>query len=190
MCRVGLSCCHYERNYSEQRPPRPGSRQQRVLTSAGNSTGKTDAAAPRDFAGMAPASEIVEDQAKEPADCHPQARALSARRRPGYSSSGCFPAEPDSASPGESKHNAPAVARQRFRTPEACLQNPFGGREKSEPPVPGSRSVKVQEDQMHLKQKEISSSNETTLPQVSRPGTGGPEDPMVAAASASKRRRT
>jgi len=25
LCRVGLSCCHYERDYSEQRPPRPGS---------------------------------------------------------------------------------------------------------------------------------------------------------------------
>jgi len=25
LSRVGLSCCHYERDYSEQRPPRPGS---------------------------------------------------------------------------------------------------------------------------------------------------------------------
>ena len=25
LCRVGLSCCHYQRGYSEQRPPRPGS---------------------------------------------------------------------------------------------------------------------------------------------------------------------
>lgn len=29
LCNVGLSCCHYRRNYSEQRPPRPGSREDR-----------------------------------------------------------------------------------------------------------------------------------------------------------------
>jgi transposase len=29
LCRVGLSCCHYGRDYSEQRPPRPGSQEAR-----------------------------------------------------------------------------------------------------------------------------------------------------------------
>jgi transposase len=29
LSRVGLSCCHYERNYCEDRPPRPGSREDR-----------------------------------------------------------------------------------------------------------------------------------------------------------------
>jgi hypothetical protein len=83
LSRVGLSCCHYERDYSEQRPARPGS---------------------------------VADR---------QERA----------------------------------ARQ------------------------------MQEDQMRLKEKEISKANTAELPQVSCPGTGGPEDPMVAVARG-KRRRT
>jgi hypothetical protein len=37
---------------------------------------------------------------KEPANFRSQAHALAARRRPGYSLPGCFPAAPDSASPG------------------------------------------------------------------------------------------
>ena len=190
LCRVGLSCCHYQRNYSEQRPSRPDGQEQRVLPSAGDWTQKTGAAAPRDFAGMTRASERVEDQAKKPADCHPQARALSARRRPGYSLSGCFPAEPDSASPGKSEHNAPAVARQCLPTPESCLQNPSEGGKEAAAPVPKPRNIKVQEDQMRLKEKEIRKSRLTELPQVSRPGTGGPEHPMVVVPSASRRRRT
>jgi transposase len=76
LSRVGLSCCHYERDYSEQRPARPGS---------------------------------LEDRAAR-------------------------------------------------------------------------RARKMQEDQMRLREKEIGKKNESELPQVSRPGTGGPEDPMVAVA--------
>lgn len=85
LSRVGLSCCHYERNYSEQRPPRPGSEADRE---------------------------------------------------------------------------------------ERRLQL-------------------MQNNQMHLtvKEKEIKSESTTELAQVSRPGTGGPEDPMVVAAIR-KRRRT
>jgi transposase len=82
LSRVGLSCCHYERDYSEQRPARPGS---------------------------------VEDR------------------------------------------------RERW-------------------------ARKMREDQMHLKEKEISKENQAKLPQVSRPGTGGPEDPMVAVARGTRRR--
>jgi transposase len=83
LSRVGLSCCHYERNYSEQRPARPGS---------------------------------LEDRKARWAE-------------------------------------------------------------------------KMQENQMRLKVKEIGKENDVERTQVSRPGTGGPEDPMVAAAR-SKRRRT
>ena len=83
LSRVGLSCCHYERDYSEQRPTRPGS--------------------------------------------------------------------------------------------QAAREERWAG--------------KRQENQMRLKEKEIGRKNESELRQVSRPGTGGPEDPMVAVAG-SKRRRT
>jgi transposase len=85
LSRVGLSCCHHERDYSEQRPARPGSQASR--------------------------------------------EAQWAQRR--------------------------------------------------------------QEDQMHLREKERTGRNSEfdELKQVSRPGTGGPEDPMVAAAR-SKQRRT
>jgi transposase len=84
LCRVGLSCCHYERNYSEQRPPRPGSQEDR------------------------------------------EARMLQ----------------------------------------------------------------KTQENQMRLEmeRKEIAKENTPELSQVSRPGTGGPEDPMVAVAGSTRRR--
>ena len=41
--------------------------------------------------------------------------APSAHRRPGYSSSGCTPAEPDSASPGEETIAEPARTRQGHR---------------------------------------------------------------------------
>jgi len=83
LSRVGLSCCHYERNYSEQRPARPGSQADR-------------------------------------------------------------------------------------RAKWAC---------------------RMQEDQMRPKEKEAGKRSEAELSQVSRPGTGGPEDPMVAVAG-SKRCRT
>ena len=82
LSRVGLSCCHYERNYSEQRPPRPEQR-----------------------------------------------------------------AEP----------------KMRWDNQR-------------------------QENQMHLARKEIGKRSEAELMQVSRPGTGGPEDPMVVAASRKRRR--
>jgi transposase len=82
LSRVGLSCCHYERDYSEQRPPRPGSQAQRE-----------------------------------------------------------------------------------------------------------ARWTQIQENQMRLKEKEIGKKNETETRQVSRPGTGGPDHPMVVVAR-SKRRRT
>lgn len=83
LSRVGLSCCHYERNYSEQRPPRPGSQ----------------------------------------------------------------------------AHREVRWANQR------------------------------QENQMHPTVKEIGKKSESELSQVSRPGTGGSDRPMVAAAGC-KRRRT
>jgi transposase len=85
LCKVGLSCCHYARDYSDERPPRHGSQE------------------------------------------HRQARWLQ----------------------------------------------------------------QMQENQMHLKVngKEIGKDSAPELPQVSRPGTGGPDHPMVAAAG-SKRRRT
>jgi len=64
------------------------------------------------------------------------------------------------------------------------------------PPRPGSVEErearcgkKMQEDQMRLKEKEVGKKNEAEIPQVSRPGTGGPEDPMVVVAQRSKRRR-
>jgi transposase len=76
LSRVGLSCCHYERNYAEARPPRPGSQEDRA-------------------------------------------------------------------------------ARMTQLT---------------------------QENQIHLKRREFDGNNATDLTQVSRPGTGGPEDPMVAVA--------
>jgi hypothetical protein len=65
------------------------------------------------------------------------------------------------------------------------------------PPRPGSQAAreaqwaqKREEDQIRLKEKEIvGRKNESELRQISRPGTGGPEDPMVAVAG-SKRRRT
>ncbi len=83
LSRVGLSCCHYERDYSEQRPARPGSQDEREARWAG----------------------------------------------------------------------------------------------------------KRQETQMRLKEKEIGRKNGSELRQVSRPGTGGPEDPMVVVAGC-KRLRT
>ncbi len=43
-----------------------------------------------------------------------QAHALSARRRPGYSLSGCFPAEPDSASPGPLRLSRPERSANAF----------------------------------------------------------------------------
>jgi hypothetical protein len=48
------------------------------------------------FQGMTPASKGGEGSG----DLWPPEPAPLARRRPGYSSSGCTPAEPDSASPG------------------------------------------------------------------------------------------
>jgi Transposase IS116/IS110/IS902 family len=84
LCRVGLSCCHYERDYCEQRPPRPGSQEDRE------------------------------------------------QRRP----------------------------------------------------------QKIQENQMRLKMKgkEFGKDGAPEPTQVSRPGTGGPEDPMVGVASRTRRR--
>jgi hypothetical protein len=51
------------------------------------------------FPGMAPASK----GRKSSGGFWPPEPAPLARRRPGYSSSGCTPAEPDSASPGTTK---------------------------------------------------------------------------------------
>ncbi len=57
----------------------------------------------RHDAGFSKAWRAVADgKEKGPADAKPQRpHAPSAHRRPGYSSSGCTPAEPNSASPGE-----------------------------------------------------------------------------------------
>ena len=51
------------------------------------------------FPGITPASK----EQKSSGGSWPPEPAPLARRRPGYSSSGCTPAEPDSASPGTTK---------------------------------------------------------------------------------------
>ena len=71
--------------------------------------GRTFAAAwPVGFQGIAPVSD---GGLKNPwQDDTRQGDAPSAHRRPGYSSSGCTPAEPDSASPGDSSLSCPDQA--------------------------------------------------------------------------------
>ena len=52
---------------------------------------------------------------KAPAGLRLRSPAPLVRRRPGYSSSGCTPAEPNSASPGRSKYSAENSAGQTTR---------------------------------------------------------------------------
>src|SRR5438128_2562982 len=64
--------------------------------------------------------------------CSPRVPAPSAHRRPGYSLSGCTPAEPDSASPGVesySQHTGPDKARgdQRFPLERSSCAGPGQG---------------------------------------------------------------
>jgi hypothetical protein len=47
-----------------------------------------------------------------------------AQRRPGYPLSGCFPAEPDSVSPGGQSARRQGEFCNHHWTPELCLQNP------------------------------------------------------------------
>ena len=65
------------------------------------------------FQGMAPVSD---GGTKNPGRIETrQGDAPSAHRRPGYSSSGCTPAEPDSASPGDPSLTRPEQARNGSR---------------------------------------------------------------------------
>src|SRR5665213_1147216 len=63
---------------------------------------------------------------QEAGELSPAGHAFSARRRPGYSLLGCFPAEPNFAWPGDTDRNRTAQGRQCLWTPEPCLQNPGG----------------------------------------------------------------
>jgi len=87
-----------------------------------------------------------------------------------------------------------AVAHELSRVGLSCCHYERDYSEQR-PPRPGSQAERearwreIQENQMRLKEKEIGKKNETETRQVSRPGTGGPDHPMVAVAR-SKRRRT
>jgi transposase len=90
-----------------------------------------------------------------------------------------------------------AVGHELCRVGLSCCHNQRDYCEQR-PPRPGSPEdrgqrllQKIQENQMRLKMKgkELDKENAPELTQVSRPGTGGPEDPMVDVASR-KRRRT
>jgi Transposase IS116/IS110/IS902 family len=87
-----------------------------------------------------------------------------------------------------------AVGHELCRVGLSCCHN---GRDYSEqrPPRPGGqedrgqqRLRKMQENQMRLemKKKETGKDSAPELTQVSRPGTGGPEDPMVDVASSER----
>jgi transposase len=90
-----------------------------------------------------------------------------------------------------------AVGHELSRVGLSCCHYDRDYREQR-PARPGSqedreeqRLQKIQENQMRLemKRKEIAKGSAPELTQVSRPGTGGPDHPMVDAAG-SKRRRT
>ena len=51
--------------------------------------------------------------------------ASSAHRRPGYPSSGCVPAEPDSVSPGNHTLAPMSTSCKKPSAPEPCLKNPI-----------------------------------------------------------------
>jgi len=76
-----------------------------------------------DFEGMAPVSKANENGGLWQSHCQ-RPDAPLAHRRPRYPLSSCFPAEPDSVSPGGL--NRPTAQRhdQNLWTPEPCLQNP------------------------------------------------------------------
>jgi transposase len=89
-----------------------------------------------------------------------------------------------------------AVAHELSRVGLSCCHYERDYSEER-PPRPGSQAGREtrwaqmrQEEEMRLKEKETICRNTVSeVKQVSRPGTGGPEDPMVAVAR-SKRRRT
>lgn len=60
-------------------------------------------------------------------NCRQRPDAPSAHRRPGYPSSGCVPAEPDSVSPGNHTlaSMSTALPARTHRTPEPCIKNPI-----------------------------------------------------------------
>ena len=68
---------------------------------------------------------MVVEKTRPPTTCHRGPDAPSAHRRPGYSLSGCTPAEPDSASPGSQNVALAGPQSNHHRTPELCLENPI-----------------------------------------------------------------
>ncbi len=82
---------------------------------------------PWDFGGMARVSEVQEKQWPLTGHAHQRPDAASAHPRPGYPLPGCFPAEPDSVSPGGWQLTVPIPARREpdtFGHPSHASENP------------------------------------------------------------------
>src|SRR5215813_12543898 len=81
--------------------------------------------------------------------------APSAHRRPGYSLSGCTPAEPDSASPGNSNFTLASERHNQIRGFESEVrQDPRQDRERDSGCIPGS-------DMAHCDAAGVNGSNRT-----------------------------
>src|SRR5262249_35677360 len=77
--------------------------------------------------------------------------APSAHRRPGYSLSGCTPAEPDSASPGEDKVAYLPAEPQREGSGRATVIPRTSGRGRHRRAAPGKQDTPVHKGRMPLK---------------------------------------